>query len=285
MGHHTKTGRDRILTARAIRRWLANLTLAECKSQWDSPIFRKLPIEIRLLIWEFVLAEEKISVLDDFGMDLEVKSVFHLGLLFTCRRVYLEASSIPLKKSALVVRPYSESCLITHRELRRFTAKNMADFHHAILLSDDIVSYSKRFPPGSQFFSIRQFRPRRLTLWDRNNWCATALVSRGHLSIPDSVQTFSIEVWKDDRLLKQCMPMASSGGPMRALTEAISRSNSELVEQLKHVVITSGSRQLKMLKDERPPPSYGIPGPKLFGIEVQLSEGNIRYLCIKLTYI
>lgn len=87
---------------REIRACLANINESNSNPQRNCPLFSKLPVEIRLKIFELALSEH-----EDSSIPIETNNLFYrpryffktrifTDLLRTCRMIYAEASHIPM---------------------------------------------------------------------------------------------------------------------------------------------------------------------------------------------
>lgn len=103
----TEVRQERQRRARAVRRALADITPSNSGLQEQSPFFTKLPAEIRFLIFQLLLSQthdhnrpiniHSISPLYRPGHTYRTK--VHTALLLTCRLVYYEAHSIPIRSA------------------------------------------------------------------------------------------------------------------------------------------------------------------------------------------
>jgi hypothetical protein len=87
---------------REIRAYLANINESNSNPQRNCPLFSKLPTEVRLKIFDLALSEH-----EDAPLPMDMGSFFYrpryffktrifTDLLRTCRRIYAEASHIPM---------------------------------------------------------------------------------------------------------------------------------------------------------------------------------------------
>jgi len=84
-----------------VRRNYLDLEVCNAEEQFQSRLFSQLPLEVRLMVWKFVLQETDAG--DYLNNQLEWRPEFqHLqmvdtALLRTCKRTYVEASHLPLQ--------------------------------------------------------------------------------------------------------------------------------------------------------------------------------------------
>jgi len=164
----------RALKARQTRRDLAEIHKDDGTTlqQLQSPLFGKLPTELRLLIYEFALAgyfEERPS--RPFPSTSELKSLGSIfwclknlyppktdtQLLLTCRLVYSEANGIPMRfaKFKVAVHNYWSSPSPTY--FAHFTHKNSAEMQ-------EVEFFHAMVPTSHAFFPYQQFQPKVITL-------------------------------------------------------------------------------------------------------------------------
>lgn len=102
--------KKRQLAARKVRRDLEAIDPTECHQQRQSPLFGVLPPELRNIIFQLVLREEPDPTrLYRYGRgryggtrwECQVK-ILHLELLRTCRIVYYETESLPMRLSPII---------------------------------------------------------------------------------------------------------------------------------------------------------------------------------------
>ena len=91
---------------RTVRRSLRKLTLQECHEQKQSPIFGKLPAELRNRIFDLVLETKTITNQScgiTFKRSCFPQQSFTMSLLRTCRLAYLETRHLPIRKALQAV--------------------------------------------------------------------------------------------------------------------------------------------------------------------------------------
>lgn len=164
------------LRARKCRQSLARIDLDDGVTfpQRQSPLFSKLPPELRLLIFEFTLSgyRNEPRIISDSHLAKHLDS-FHpaylhplrydTDLLLTCRLIYSEANHIPMKfaKFDIVRMPFAsmapEQIHPTPSFFAKFIAKNSAEMQEVEFC--EATSYA---PPN--YFAIPQFMPKIITL-------------------------------------------------------------------------------------------------------------------------
>lgn len=141
---------ERQRRARAVRRKLAEITPDNSKLQEQSLLFSKLPAEIRFLVFQFLLSQTY-----DYNRPVDVHSVsplyrpghthhtkIHTSILLTCRLVYCEAHSIPIRSATHHFR-YMGRSLPDKGDvwLHHMTKQRGAEVYH---LHDDLAALEKR---------------------------------------------------------------------------------------------------------------------------------------------
>ena len=162
-----KSGTAKRIEARRVRRQLSSITPDNCLSQSQCPLFACLPPELRVLIFEFVLSPfedhaRPVRIGADYfraGMDFVDK--FDLNLLRTCRRIYSEASGIPMLKATIIVAAQLWKSKVFRKavDFGRFTAKNVAELNHVHILDGPYDLYLHH-----RVFSVPQFRPKTISI-------------------------------------------------------------------------------------------------------------------------
>ena len=133
-----------------------NDTLAKCNSQFQSPLFSTLPREIRDLIWSFATAP-----VEDETQKYAVNGYYcrpghrarhktYTSLLYTCRRVWLEANALPMLQA--------EHCFWYHRAapdqrnpewMANLTELNRRNFGHLHLFAQMFAIEGLRAQKGA----------------------------------------------------------------------------------------------------------------------------------------
>lgn len=163
--------------ARQVRRALACLDSRCVHPQTQSPLFSRLPPELRLMIWELALAQypdysspkRPYSFVPERSYRLRVET----ALLLTCHRVWVEARRIPLRKAVFIVsnirvRPgvpfyhfYGDRPRIS-----RLTAANVDDLNHVLC-----IGLTQLYDLEDYLVVLPNFRPKFLTLrFLRSSW-------------------------------------------------------------------------------------------------------------------
>ncbi|KAF2101925.1 hypothetical protein NA57DRAFT_53868 [Rhizodiscina lignyota] len=176
----TKQARKaRAIAARETRRALEAITPADCDPQLQSPLFGRLPPELRNQIFALAVSQH-----DDpgrsyvyYGWDripmpspAPVKRVC-TDLLSTCRLAYYETSSIPMRTSVIQMffpnvqiqancasKSDSSAAFITPLKVDKFTRKNQADLNHIHIFTPWLRQ------PIRYLFKLHQFVPKKITI-------------------------------------------------------------------------------------------------------------------------
>ena len=140
---------ERQRRARAVRRKLAEITPDNSKLQEQSLLFSKLPAEIRFLVFQFLLSQTC-----DYNRPVGVYSVsplyrpghthhtkIHTSLLLTCRLVYYEAHSIPIRSATHHFQDIGGSFDKGDVWLHHMTKQRGAEVYH---LHDSLAALEKR---------------------------------------------------------------------------------------------------------------------------------------------
>ena len=151
------------IRARHVRRTLATVSPMNSFPQLQSPLFFKLPPEIRNLIFEFALRPSPNTT----GYCASCRAYYHpfferqpymstdtvlsITLLLTCRLVYYECASLPIRLAIPHIRNSSHV-----RWLTGLTARNVIDL--------DRVHWTIDCPATSSLLGIPQFQPNQLTV-------------------------------------------------------------------------------------------------------------------------
>lgn len=108
------------IESKTMRKLTMETSLAEnftkCHPQDQSPLYNKIPKEIRDLIFEFAtapyedLCEEQRYPENSYYYRPDMRGPLRssTGLLGTCRRVWLESSNLPMKQNVAVIWRHSE---------------------------------------------------------------------------------------------------------------------------------------------------------------------------------
>lgn len=151
MGHHTKN--STALEARRVRQRLAQINPSNSHSQRQSPLFSKIPPELRNQIFY-------LSVSQDLSRLTSVHSTCAPGirteLLRTCRLIYYETNSIPMQSATIFCRKGFDGSTIAW--FSRLTAKNVAEISHVYVY----MGYGYLLLPA--IAKLPQFRPEHVTL-------------------------------------------------------------------------------------------------------------------------
>ncbi|KAF1848231.1 uncharacterized protein K460DRAFT_334049 [Cucurbitaria berberidis CBS 394.84] len=138
---------ERQRKAREIRRALAAITPENSRPQRQSPLFSVLPAELRVLIFQFVLSQAL-----DLARPLDIHcnsplyrpghthhATLDISLLLTCRLVYCEAHTIPVRSATYHFGHLSgASCLYNDSAwLHHVTKQHGAELYH---LHDNVIS-------------------------------------------------------------------------------------------------------------------------------------------------
>ncbi|KAJ4992495.1 hypothetical protein SVAN01_01878 [Stagonosporopsis vannaccii] len=160
---NTPDRHERQRNARAVRRQLADITPNNSKPQEQSLFFSKLPAEIRILIYELLLSQ-----IHDHGRPINIHSIsplyrpghtyrtqIHTAILRTCRLVYHEAHSIPIRSATHHFRHLGSTSWLYEGDvwLHHMTKQRGADVYH---LHDNLVAlnrsnFTKFFLPHLQW--------------------------------------------------------------------------------------------------------------------------------------
>jgi hypothetical protein len=189
---------------RAIRRTLASINPTNSHSQHQSLLFSKLPAELRLLIFQHVLSQTHNP---DRPIDTHSHSPLYrpshthqttisTPLLQTCRLIYHEAHSIPLRSATLHFRHLGSKGLIYHGDhwLRHMTKQRGLDFYH---LHHKITNLTKR--EFEEFF-LPHLKWKRVTwlicnhLWHHDDAGTDIPEVLGTVALPDSCNEVTIEL-------------------------------------------------------------------------------------------
>ena len=147
----TEVRQERQRRARAVRRALADITPSNSGLQEQSPFFTKLPAEIRFLIFQLLLSQthdhnrpiniHSISPLYRPGHTYRTK--VHTALLLTCRLVYYEAHSIPIRSATHHFRHLGSTSWLYEGDvwLHHMTKQRGADVYH---LHDNLVALNRK---------------------------------------------------------------------------------------------------------------------------------------------
>lgn len=137
--------------ARAIRRDLADITPRNSRTQEQSPLFSKLPAEIRFLIFRLSLSQtydhdrpiniHSISPLFRPGHTYRTK--IDTAVLRTCRLVYYEAHAIPIRSTTHHFRHLGSTSWLYEGDvwLHHMTKQRGAELYH---LHDNLVALNRR---------------------------------------------------------------------------------------------------------------------------------------------
>ncbi|OSS44227.1 hypothetical protein B5807_10991 [Epicoccum nigrum] len=144
---HVLDRHERQRKARAVRRELAEITLDNSKLQEQSLLFSKIPAEIRFLIFQFLLSQTY-----DYNRPVDVHSIsplyrpghthrtkIHTAILLTCRLVYFEAHSIPIRSATHHFRHLGSTSWLYEGDvwLHHMTKQRGAEVYH---LHDNLVA-------------------------------------------------------------------------------------------------------------------------------------------------
>lgn len=141
---------ERQRNARAVRRQLADITPSNCKSQRQSSFFSRLPAEIRFLIYKLLLSQthdldrpiniHSISPLYRPGHTY--RTIIYTAILHTCRLVYYEAHSIPIRSATHHFRHLGSTSWLYDGDvwLHHMTKQRGADVYH---LHDNLVALNR----------------------------------------------------------------------------------------------------------------------------------------------
>jgi hypothetical protein len=149
---HALDRHERQRRARAVRRELAEITPDNSKPQEQSLLFSKIPAEIRFLVFQFLLSQTY-----DYAQPVDVHSVSPLyrpghthrtkidtAILLTCRLVYFEAHSIPIRSATHHFRHLGTPATQLYDGdiwLHHMTKQRGAEVYH---LHDNLVPLKKR---------------------------------------------------------------------------------------------------------------------------------------------
>lgn len=170
MGKH-RSQTSSSVQARSVRYALSQIEPSNCHPQRQCSLFYRIPAELRTLIFEFALAEhdDTSTPLHSFGEDIRPGNIWepriYTDLCRTCKLIYYETSSIPLRGATLRYCGFdaAKHDLYQHKgsgtRLRiegnafcDFTAKQTRDF--------TALSYARSFVAADfRVFSFPQFRP------------------------------------------------------------------------------------------------------------------------------
>ena len=155
---------------REIRANLANINESNSNPQPDCPLFAKLPAEIRLKVFELALSEH-----EDLSRPIMTDNFFYrpryffktrifTDLLRTCRRIYAEASNIPMI-SATHTLSACDTFPGRNPNFISWTAKNFSEFSY-LQLFGKLESWAERLqriaPPDPKVLTITT----RFVDWD-----------------------------------------------------------------------------------------------------------------------
>lgn len=193
---------ERHRVARAIRRDLANINLDNSNRQQQSPFYSMLPAELRFLIFQLVLSQQhdQSRPIDSHSWRPACRPghTYHimvdLNVLLTCRIVYFEAQSIPLRSATHHVQAYGSWHNRRDNWLYHITKQRGADLYHLheYLLSLQTIDMSR--------FLLPQLKWRRITwtLWTRlsklQNMDQTFTEAFTALVFPESCQEVTLEL-------------------------------------------------------------------------------------------
>jgi hypothetical protein len=165
MGRHTVNSTAR--RARQLRIKLKEINPSNSHEQLQSPLFSKIPPEIRNQIFELAASQhddavdpfehyDKSTRFLNFDPATEQQRKRCLDLLLTCRRIYYETSSIPMRSAThhIIAESYTKS--VTW--FSSLTAKNIDELDHVILILDDL-SWN-----ALDILSLPQCRPNHVTI-------------------------------------------------------------------------------------------------------------------------
>lgn len=224
--------------ARMIRQRLARITPANCHTQLQSPLFSALPGELRNYVFSLALEPEvdprRCYQFEEPVTEAEkrpLKPSFPLvsvntALLSTCRLVYFETNTIPLRTATLRLTygltKTSQSDTkdsrdqVEHSENLRFadlTSKNQHELSHVQILAPTTLWIDEKI------FKLQQFTARRLTIvtgWFRTTWhgisAATSLRFLKTITWNARIEELEVQV-VDRRLLEDIIQdMRQHGG-------------------------------------------------------------------------
>jgi hypothetical protein len=149
--HGAPDRRERQRKARAVRRALADITPNNSRPQDQSSFFSKLPAEIRFMIFQLLLSQKH-----DYERPVDFHSISPLyrpghthrtkvytAILLTCRLVYYEAHTIPIKSATHHFRHLGSTSWLYEGDvwLHHMTKQRGADVYH---LHDNLVALNRR---------------------------------------------------------------------------------------------------------------------------------------------
>jgi hypothetical protein len=203
----SEKGRD----ARQIRHQLKQISPANSYSQIQSPLFSKIPPEIRNQIFTLAVSQHD-HVKPRFPSEYWGKYIYEMTgweyqkrtcteLLRTCRLVYYETNSIPMT-SAIHILPkfiptnhwgfcYDDS----KRWINHLTSKNVAEFTHVHCFGNLCVWHP--------WIRLPQFQPRQVThtvpsdkwAWEADSpSCLHRGLAKATVVMPVSLQTYTLEL-------------------------------------------------------------------------------------------
>jgi hypothetical protein len=216
MNRSTRNALSRAHEAPINHHGLASLNLSECSPQYQSPFFR-LPVELRLQIYEDILTQDSRGyICDDLTWSWSLQKLSaDLSLMYTCRRMFSEASWIPMATTTHYIRcvnmneeywgnsafrklsiQQSEAQVVPQFTRLRLTANNVAALNRVVLNGTATSA-----EPFRALCKLPEFQPKHVTV---QGSCALVMDSRrtrgktiiGHRRVrsfaplPDSVHTF-----------------------------------------------------------------------------------------------
>jgi hypothetical protein len=219
--------------ARQIRSQLKLIDPSNSHEQLQSPLFSKIPPEIRNQIFELAVSQHNNAV-DPFeyydkawnflSLDLVAEPPMkrYLDLLLTCRRIYYETRSIPMRSAThlITIEWYSK----TTTWFSNLTAKNIDELNHVNLVL--AVGSRQLF----KLLSLPQCRPNRVTISiirDR------ILAAPPRVEFLDHAKKFSehmVDIRFPDSVIN-CVIEFESWAPNREVMETVSKEVEALIEE------------------------------------------------------
>jgi hypothetical protein len=211
MGRHSKN--SNALVARCVRQKLARIDPSNSNAQRQSPLFSKIPPEIRNQIFKLSLSQDLSSITSTF-LGTRAPGI-HTALLSTCRLIYYETNSIPMRSAAIFCGDgFGERAITWFSQLTR---KNVAEMNHVYgymgygyLLLERVVNLPQ-FRPKHVTFSIPQPSWKPLLLDQQRNYMTSFFPPDvGHRMLPDSLETVTYEFKAQPQFVKDLVKKIKS---------------------------------------------------------------------------